>query len=354
MKVGNFTLAFSDLMTPVAGLPIEIIRSYDSRDPRVGDFGAGWQLGIKNVRLEKSAPIGRFWQQSMTGGIIPKYCIEQSKAHLVTITFADGRVYKFATTLTPQCQNVAPLTGTTVTYVLQPGSAGTAGATLTAVGDNSVIVDGPSEGSVNLVTTNGLYNPRVFELTLAEGMKFVIEQEVGVRSMTDLNGNTLTINSNGIVHSSGKSISFVRDAQGRITQIIDPAGNPMTYSYDAAGDLISFKDRENNTTSFTYNNSHGMLTIEDPRGIQPIRNDYDAAGRLVKHTDAFGKEIVYGHDLSAKRETITDRLGRETLYEYDQNDNVSRMTDALGHQTIYTYDSRDRRLSETNAIPNKD
>jgi hypothetical protein len=42
MKVGNFTLAFSDLMTPAAGLRIEMIRSYDSRDKRAGDFGADW------------------------------------------------------------------------------------------------------------------------------------------------------------------------------------------------------------------------------------------------------------------------------------------------------------------------
>jgi len=41
MKVGNFTLAFSDLLTPVAGLPIESIHSYDSRDKQVGDCEAG-------------------------------------------------------------------------------------------------------------------------------------------------------------------------------------------------------------------------------------------------------------------------------------------------------------------------
>jgi hypothetical protein len=41
MKVGNFTLAFSDLMTPVSGLPIESIHSYDSRDKQVGDCEAG-------------------------------------------------------------------------------------------------------------------------------------------------------------------------------------------------------------------------------------------------------------------------------------------------------------------------
>ena len=350
MKIGNFTLAFSDLSVPVDGLPIAIIRTYDSRDKRKGDFGVGWQLGIQNVRLEKSAPIGRFWYQVQTPGIIPKYCIEETRKHLVTITFGDGRVYKFQTTLNPECRNVAPIDFTDVVYQLVPGLSGASGATLVALTDNNVIVDGPSEGSVNLTTASGLYNPRLFRLTLAEGMSFVIEQGVGVKSMTDLNGNTLTINSNGIIHSSGKSVVFTRDSLGRITQITDPAGQPMTYSYDANGDLISFRDRETNTSTFTYNASHGLLTIRDPRGIQPIRNDYDDNGRLISHTDAFGKTIQYTHLISARQERITDRLNNATLYEYDNNGNVIRMTDPLGNITTYTYDARDNKASETNAL----
>ena len=46
MKIGNFALAFEDLSVPMAGLPIQVIRSYDSRDSRVGDFGTGWSLAI--------------------------------------------------------------------------------------------------------------------------------------------------------------------------------------------------------------------------------------------------------------------------------------------------------------------
>jgi hypothetical protein len=79
MKIGNFSLAFSDLMTPVAGLPIEIIRSYDSRDKRQGDFGVGWQLGIKNVRLEKSSTLGKLWDETLTPGFLPKYCLEPTR-----------------------------------------------------------------------------------------------------------------------------------------------------------------------------------------------------------------------------------------------------------------------------------
>jgi len=43
-----------------------------------------------------------------------------------------------------------------------------------------------------------------------------------------------------VLHSSGKSIIFHRDAQGRITSITDPAGNSFLYAYDpATGNLQS-------------------------------------------------------------------------------------------------------------------
>ncbi len=48
--VGHFTLSFTDLSVPLAGLPIQVIRTYDSRDQRPGDFGIGWTLDIKNAR----------------------------------------------------------------------------------------------------------------------------------------------------------------------------------------------------------------------------------------------------------------------------------------------------------------
>jgi hypothetical protein len=58
-------LAFNDLSVSLAGLPIQVSRSYDSRDKRKGDFGVGWTLGIKNVRLEKSGIIGKAWVETV-------------------------------------------------------------------------------------------------------------------------------------------------------------------------------------------------------------------------------------------------------------------------------------------------
>lgn len=61
MKIGNFTLSFTDLSVPVAGVPLEVVRSYDSRVKTKGDFGIGWTLDIKNMRVQESCVPGEYW-----------------------------------------------------------------------------------------------------------------------------------------------------------------------------------------------------------------------------------------------------------------------------------------------------
>jgi RHS repeat-associated protein len=349
-KVGNFTISFSDLSTPVAGLPIEVVRTYDSRDKRQGDFGVGWTLGIRNVRVQESRAMGAKWLGEVSPGFVPTYCVTAARPHVVTVTVGDSRVYKFEAVLTPGngCQLGAPLREVTIGFRPLPGT----NASLAVVGAEPLLVPGPFPGAFDLLDGNTVaaadYDQ--YQLTLEDGTALIIDQRAGLQRMTDTNGNTLTITPGGVIHSSGKSITFTRDAQGRITQITDPSGNAMTYAYDANGDLASFKDRENNSTAFTYNSTHGLLTIKDPRGLQPLRNEYDAGGRLVRQVDAFGKEVNFTHDLDARQETTFDRLGRATVYDYDARGNVVRVQDADGKVTTRTYDARDNLLAETNAL----
>ena len=101
--------------------------------------------------MEKSVNLGRFWNETVDNGFFPQYCLNPSRSHLVTVTFPDGKVYKFAASTSPSCQQITPIQSAAVTYVEQEGAAGTAGATLVAVGNNDVIVDGGIPGSVNLV-----------------------------------------------------------------------------------------------------------------------------------------------------------------------------------------------------------
>src|SRR5205814_6181158 len=84
-----------------------------------------------------------------------------------------------------------------------PGEAGTEGATLATADNSLVLIDGSVPGTFNLVQTDGSgYNPTLFKLTTAEGFTYIIDQVMGLKSVTDLNGNTLTVTANGLTHSS--------------------------------------------------------------------------------------------------------------------------------------------------------
>lgn len=351
-KVGNFTISFEDLNVPVAGLPIQLIRTYDSRDKRPGDFGVGWTLSIKNVRLEKSVELGRYWREIVAPGAIPQYCLQPTRSNVVTITFPGDRVYKFQATTTKQCQAVLPIQFARFGFTPLPGTRGT----LVPEAPLDVMVEGSFPGPVELLNSADpllrTFDPTVFRFTDENGSVYILDQKLGVRSITDTNGNRLTVNRDGITHSSGKSVHFVRDPQGRIAQIVDPAGSAITYAYDARGDLAVTRDRESNESKFVYDDRHYLLSYEDPRAIQPVRYDYDDSGRLVRVTDAFGKSLSLTHDLAARREVNVDRLGHTTVHEYNARGLVVRTTDANGGVTTRTYDGRDKLLSVNNAEGN--
>ena len=53
MKLGNFSLSFTDLQVPVSGIPITILRTYDTLQAGVTeDFGYGWQLEVVRPEIE--------------------------------------------------------------------------------------------------------------------------------------------------------------------------------------------------------------------------------------------------------------------------------------------------------------
>jgi hypothetical protein len=66
MKIGVFTLSFNDLIVPLSGLPVQVIRTYDSRDKSTGDFGVGWHMSIANLRVQKNHNLGLAWQETVT------------------------------------------------------------------------------------------------------------------------------------------------------------------------------------------------------------------------------------------------------------------------------------------------
>jgi RHS repeat-associated protein len=353
IKVGDLQLAFNDLTVPLPGLPIEIIRSYDSRDKREGDFGFSWTLSLVNLRLEKNRNLGRDWTEDVTvSNGFPTYCLTPNNDRFVTVTFPDGKLYKFQAVAGPQCQRFAPITAPTLQFQQVPTGPGTFGATLATADGIDLLIDGAVPGPQNIIDFNtNIYNPTLFKLHTAEGFTYFIDQNLGATSVTDPSGNTVTINASGITSSNGLSVAFQRDAQNRITQITDATGqNTLKYSYNTSGDLATFTDELNNVTHYNYVANHFLSNIVDARNITVFQAVFDSTGHLTSTTDGLSHQVRFTHDIAGHHETVTDRLNNPTTYDYDNDGNITRVTDALGHVTTATFDANDNKLTETNAL----
>jgi RHS repeat-associated protein len=347
-KLGIFTLEYVDVKVPVAGFPIQVIRRYDSRDKRVGDFGVGWTLDVSNVQLQETDAPGDLWQGYTSGGLFPTYCVYPSAAHIVTLTLPDDTVYKFRPTAVPQCQPLVPQSSVVIRYEPLPGTQGTL-APLDQ-GTQAVVV-GSFPGPVQLwdEASTQIHDPNLYQLTTEDGRQLVISQEDGLHTVTDLNGNTLTMSAAGITHSDGLGLQFQRDGQNRIVQITDPISNTINYTYDENGDLTQVTAADHSTSSYAYNDDHYLLSIEGADGIPTVRSEYDENGRLLRYLDASGNIITYTHNLAARQEIVTDRLGYMKVYEYDERGNILQITDALSGVERFTYDALGNRTSQTNA-----
>ena len=354
MKVGHFTVSFDDLSLPVAGLPVQVTRTYDSRDKRRGDFGTGWTLGVTSARVQKTVPVGSNWYETKTFSGLFTYCLESTRPQIVTVTFGGGKVYKFQAVPAKKCQKIQPFSTVQMKFVPMAGTRGT----LAPLNGGPIFVAGSVPGPVEFVDINdpsGYYfNPTRFRLTTEDGTSFVLGQQTGVESVSTPAGETLTVTSAGITHSSGASVVFVRDELGRVKEVRDPEGRSRFYTYDGNGDLATFKDAAGNTTRFAYEADHYLKWMEvasaDGTSVfKPINNVWEG-GRLVRQLDADDKELRYEHDVAARREVIRDRLGHPTTYEYDARGNVLRVIDAKGGVKTFTYDADDNVLTETNAL----
>ena len=367
MKVGFFAMAFEDLSIPLAGIPITVTRSYDSRTRHDDlDFGYGWSVGFQTLRVSESRTPGAGWQfVQQGGGAFAPTCSQPLGDRVVSVRMPDGSMERFRAKAEPEC--------------VQYGAEPYVQLIYEPLGDTDARLEQRDYGLLTVIDGNLVdpdqpgvpVDPHRYRLTTPDGLVFALDQGYTLTELTDTDGNTLTFSDSGIEHSSGVRVDFVRDATGRITQVVAPDGTALSYGYDAAGDLVSVTDQLGYVTQFSYLADHFVEQIVDPEGHPIARNEYDQDGRVIAHVDALGNRIEYTHDLIGGTETIRDRrgnatiyayndrgdivsetnaLGETTLHDYDGYGNETSRTDALGHTTSWSYDSVGNRLSETDAL----
>ncbi|HEV8579091.1 MAG TPA: Ig-like domain-containing protein [Thermoanaerobaculia bacterium] len=359
-KPGRVTKLVTDLRVPVAGMPVTISRRYDSLERgKVGDFGYGWSL-LTSVRLEVN------------------------KKNDVTFNF-NGRRQTFQ--FKPQNAPFPFPFFLFPKWVPEPGSYGT----LTGDGCGLLILSGGTFAC--FLDVPGSFAPSNYTYTDPYGRQYVIGADGQMKLVKDLNGNTLTFTRDGIVSSAGGlTVPFARDAQGRITQITDPAGNHYDYAYDAAGDLTAVQlpsiaapvqyeyasghllvreidprggstsasyypdgrlqsetDRTNNTTQYAYNLTANTVTSTYPDGGVTVRTN-DSFGKPVSYKDQLNRVTTFTYDANHNLLTRTNALGKTWTYTYDANGNLTSSKDPLGNITRKNWDSRGRLLTVTDPL----
>ena len=355
MKIGHFQITFEEIEIPLQGIPIRITRTYDTRQSKEDlDFGFGWSIDYQNVRIRESRKLGFSWRLAQAGGGFAPFCVQPSGTPMVTITLPDGETEQFNAKWSPECQQwLPPVYGN---LVFEPANSRTH-SQLEQLTFGTLRIVNLANGASNLADPGNPevpVDPRQYRLTTEEGLIYDLDQEFGVVRVTDQAGNYVRYTREGITHSTGVSVQFLRDAQDRITDIVLPDGRRLKYRYSAAGDLIEAADVLGQKTTFDYLQNirypHYLETITDARGVRAVRQEYDDEGRLVATTDANGHRVEYTHNIAGKTETITNRRGHSTTYVYDRNGWVLSETNHLGEQTLRTYDENGNELTRTDPL----
>ncbi|WP_444994436.1 putative Ig domain-containing protein [Aliikangiella sp. IMCC44359] len=345
MKLGHFSITFEEVNIPVAGVPVRVTRTYDTRRRKQNlDFGKGWSVDYQNVLVQENQVPGWGWSiNEYNNATFGEWCIEPNGSPIVTVRLPDGDIEKFRVKAKQECQiliateylelGFEPIEGTTST--LEQLDYGL----LRVVNGN--VVDPGEEGPVN---------PTNYKLTTKEGMEYLLHQKNGVLQVKEPNTNYLDYSVSGVIHNTGIGVTFERDAEGRIRFMILPDDSKFEYQYSSSGDLKAVIDPEGNTTRYTYIQDHYLEDIIDPRGKRVTRNEYNDEGRLVATIDANNNRIEFTHDVEGKVETIQDRNGHPQTYVYDDNGWILSETNALNETTTHTYNEYGVELSRTNHL----
>ncbi len=221
-------------------------------------------------------------------------------------------------------------------------------------------------------------------ITFPEAPGASTPQQEAIIAWQDRNGNSLTLtrdsNSNltRVSSPNGRYIQFVLDSNGRIAQATDNIGRVVRYAYDGNGRLSTVMDAKGGVTTYTYDGTtSNMVTIEDPRLIAYLTNQYDSNNRIVRQTRIDGGVFQFSYVLDENNNvleiTVTDPRNnvRQTTFNsngytltdtramgtpqqeaisFNRNAStnlVNSTTDALNRMTSYAYDSLGNVLSIT-------
>ena len=302
------------------GIALDLTRTFNGLDTRVGPLGAGWSMGF-DAALEVDPGTGDITFRDATGGR-SKYTKQ-----------LDG------------------------TYLGDPG------VTATLTGDQTL---GWSLSALSgeSLTFDTLGRPKTDRDEAGKGVTYTYRTDGRLSRVTDSLGRYLTF-----------TWGINNAANGRLVRVNTDDGRQVRYQYTdiaSAPRLTKVYDLNNVATTITYAADGTLTGIKDGNGKTAARNVYDpVTGRITQQTDAAGRTWNLAWDDATQTQTITDPRGAvtqdvyygnvltkhiaadggETSYYYDGNLNLTGVMDPRGNLTRMTYDAAGNMLSRIAPAP---
>ncbi|MDR3443766.1 putative Ig domain-containing protein [Dyella sp.] len=163
-----------------------------------------------------------------------------------------------------------------------------------------------------------------------------------------------------------QQVTYGYDSQGRLqtvtttlasdTHSSSTASYSTSYTYDGTSDRVTSVTQSDGTTvSYTYaadsNGTERVATITTGTGAaaQTLTLGYNLATDTTTVTDGLGNITTYTYNAAGQLAQVAapavNGSSPTTQYSYDANGNVLQVTDANGGITSYTYDANGNRLS---------
>ena len=145
---------------------------------------------------------------------------------------------------------------------------------------------------------SGLFSGADYTLTASDGTVYELSATDGVVAQQTPEGATFNFSDSGITSSTGETIQFIQDTEGRLTRIQAPNGETVVYTYDRQGQLVAARNLGLGAGDRYGYGLDGRLTLstalsapgesirytEGPPQIAPITADLGSAHRFTGQT----------------------------------------------------------------------
>jgi YD repeat-containing protein len=149
--------------------------------------------------------------------------------------------------------------------------------------------------------------------------------------------------------TDGRSITttLAYDARGNPATSMTSTYPAISYTYDGVGRMTALTDRLSATTNFVYDRRSLLTSRTDPL-TRPTAMTYYDDGTLHTVTDRNNATVTYSYTPTSKPNTVTYPGGSTVGFTYNTQDNLVQMQDSLG-TTTYGYDAASRLITHTDA-----